>query len=617
MQAKSDMDSAPSRFLKRISVFDGLPFNILESIASELSEISLDTHATLAETAEESTLYFVKHGSLAQTYPSGALRAKLSTDDIFGFNLHQTHDGISYQVTALEPSSLYYIGYQALVNHLQTYPHVLQAFSTTHNQRLQAIQPKLASHNQYMKPCGEIAYTQILTLPDTSSIQHVAEKMRHHMQVSCAFILDSKQQLVGMITDKDMTKRVVSARADIDDPISSVMTKTIIHVQEDELVMQAVYLMMKHKIQHIPVLNNKQMVVGLITPQHLITNHSVQAIFLIDQIHRAQSMAQLHALSTQKNQTFVSLMQAHHETHIIGQILALIYDAFNQKMIEFALEQFGPPPCRFSWIVAGSHARQEVHLASDQDNALILEDSATPADRTYFQHFAMYVCKGLSELGYPLCSGRFMAATPKWCQKISVWKAYYKKWSQNPEYDLLLNLNVFVEIRHIFGDDSLFESLDNYRHQQISHNPQLTTALVRNALRTRPPLGIFKKLVLEKDGQNNQVLDIKKAAIACLTDLIRIYSLMHQQRALNTTERIEALYHDETFNQATYQDIKQTFAYSCLLRYQGQLRAIENGTPINNQLQPDLFSSFERQHIKDAFAIISDLQDLIKMKFGR
>lgn len=101
--------------------------------------------------------------------------------------------------------------------------------------------------------------------------------------------------------------------------------------------------------------------------------------------------------------------------------------------------------------------------------------------------------------------------------KQSIWKAYYRKWATNPEYDLLLNLNVFLEVRHIYGDEALFQSVDEYRHQQVSNNTRLTSALVRNALRTRPPLGIFKNLVLEKDGNDNQVLNIKKPRLAALS----------------------------------------------------------------------------------------------------
>lgn len=33
---------------------------------------------------------------------------------------------------------------------------------------------------------------------------------------------------------------------------------------------------------------------------------------------------------------------------LIGQVLTMIYDAFNYRLIELAIENFGSPPCEFS-----------------------------------------------------------------------------------------------------------------------------------------------------------------------------------------------------------------------------------------------------------------------------
>ena len=100
--------------------------------------------------------------------------------------------------------------------------------------------------------------------------------------------------------------------------------------------------------------------------------------------------------------------------------------------------------------------------------------------------------------------------------------------------------------------------------------------MVRNALRTRPPLGIFKNLVLEKDGNDNQVLNIKKAAIGCVVDLVRIYSLMNNSPELNTTERIEWLHDRDILNDSTYQDLIETYHYVAELRYHRQRVAVDS-----------------------------------------
>ncbi|MBD1577257.1 CBS domain-containing protein [Vibrio sp. S11_S32] len=619
-------------FLQNISPFSQLPQNALNDIAHTADILLLGCDEILDQGDHKPYLYIIRTGVVQQNNLDGSLRAKLGVEDIFGFNLQQSDSEFGYSIFALENTLLYRFDYHALIEAVSDHPRIAAQLASNQQTRLHAQNIKQNNHHysqaQYLRPNSDIASTRLAIASPSDSIQAVAHQMRNVIGVSCAFVVDENKTLIGMITDKDMTKRVVAEAKNVRDPISSIMSQQLYSVYEDELVIAAVQLMMKHNIQNVPVLNHNKQVTGFITPQHLIQNNSVQSIFLLDKIRHAKSIVELIDLSKQRNAAFEGIMESNSSPTIIGQVLSLIYDAFTHRLIELAIKNFGQPPCAFTWIVAGSHARNEVHLASDQDNAIILADNATASDRIYFNHFAMSICKSLSELGYTLCTGRFMAATHQWCQKAKIWQEYYRKWSTNPEYELLLNLNVFLEIRPVYGDLALFKQVDDCRHKLVTNNMQLTVALVRNALRTRPPLGIFQHLVLEKDGNNNKVLNIKKAAISCVVDLVRIYYLMKQNllaesaplseqaSLLNTSERIDFLRDTKVLNDSSYQDLSETYHYVNQLRYQHQLQAIQKDCGIDNQLQPDLFGSFERQHLKDAFRIISSFQDLIKMKFG-
>tara|TARA_R110001592_G_scaffold281911_4_gene549537 strand:- start:8034 stop:9902 length:1869 start_codon:yes stop_codon:yes gene_type:complete len=606
-------------FLQTIPKFNALPSLTLKEIADSVDVIQLNAGQALNQDTETSYLYIIRSGIIKQNNPDGSLRSKLSNEDIFGFNLKLKQSGQTYSITAIEDTLLYRFNYALLVHKIEDYPNILSQLDLSLRTRLKAsaTEPNDSrqSLHQYMRPCSDVMSSKLVLASVNDTIQSVASKMRNIENISCAFIVDQDQALIGLVTDKDITQRVVAEALDVQQPIGSVMTATPYTIYGNELVMEAVQLMTKYNIQNIPVVDNKHHVVGYITPKDLIQNSGAQSVYLVNKIRHASSLDQLIALSHQRNAAFKEIMESTSSPSLVAQILTTIYDAFNYRLIELAIENYGTPPCAFSWIVAGSHARNEVHLASDQDNALILDDKATKSDRVYFNHLAMTVCKGLSELGYTLCKGRFMAATPKWCQTSRIWKEYFKLWGKNPEYESLLNLNVFVEIRHIYGNKSLFRTIDAYRHQQIIRNHPLTVALVRNALRTRPPLGIFQNLVLEKDGNNNRVLNIKKAAIACLVDVVRIYAIMNDCRDINTNDRIKWLYQAKILNKATYQDLIGTYQYVNHLRYQHQQQAIENNAVIDSLLKPNFFGSFERQHLKDSFRIVSTFQNLLKMKF--
>lgn len=60
--------------------------------------------------------------------------------------------------------------------------------------------------------------------------------------------------------------------------------------------------------------------------------------------------------------------------------------------------------------------------------------------------------------------------------------------------------------------------------------------------------------------------------------------------------------------QGVYQFIMQ-------FRFNHQSQLLKSNEMPNNHIIPDQFGNFERKHLKDAFRIISDLQDATKVKF--
>ena len=228
----------------------------------------------------------------------------------------------------------------------------------------------------------------------------------------------------------------------------------------------------------------------------------------------------------------------------------------------------------------------------------------------------MIVSNGLASCDYPLCPGKFMAATPKWCQPLSVWKKYYKKWVANPEYERLLNISVFLEIRTLYGNKDYESILRDELHTNIRSNREFLSMLVNDAVNTNPPLGIFNSLVLEKSGENKKTLDVKKYAINLIIDLARIYGLAVECDLTATDERFKAANEAGVLSEDAYKNILNAYQFILSFRFAHQLEALKRGEEPNNHIDPNTFGSFERQHLKDAFRIIADLQEAAKVRFG-
>ncbi|WED24113.1 DUF294 nucleotidyltransferase-like domain-containing protein [Vibrio sp. JC009] len=607
------------QFLGQIDPFDKLPEAVLKDLSKniKITYLGKGDGVDMAN-PEEKYLYIIRTGSVEQRKQNGVLRSRLGSEDLFGFTFFSSEapDEEGYSVTAIEGTLLYLIPHSALQNLFKAHPEYAEHFASQAQVRLRSALDVVWSNKDkglFIKRVSEVACDKVAVVDASMSIQNVAIQMRVVHRSSSAVVTD-KGEIVGIITDRDMTKRVIAHGVGIDKPISEVMTHSPLTVKPDDLVLHAASIMMQFNIRNLPVVDEGK-ITGLLTTTHLVQNHRVQAIFLIEKIKYSDSIEALAALNPERQAIFEALVEGRVATDIVGKVMSMIMDAYTKRLIQLAIDRFGPPPCRFAWIVAGSHARNEVHMLSDQDSALVLDDSAVAADRTYFNQLAIYVCKGLDACNYPLCPGNYMAATPKWCQTVAVWKQYYKKWVASPEYERMLNISVFLEVRAVYGDSELADELQTCMHEKISSNHEFLGMLVSEATKVTPPLGIFNNLVLEKSGENMKTLNIKKYALNLIIDLARIYGLAVKSEVTGTEERFRVANEKGVLSDNAFKNIIGAYQFISQFRISQQLEALKNGKEPNNHIDPDSFGSFERKHLKDAFRIIAEMQDAANVRF--
>ncbi|MGB1321399.1 MAG: DUF294 nucleotidyltransferase-like domain-containing protein, partial [Vibrio gallaecicus] len=575
------------QFIGQIDPFDKIPKDALRELSSHVQIIYLGKGdvVDLCESGKEKSLYIIRTGSMEQRKSDGVLRARLGSEDLFGFTFLESkvNDDKGYRAIAIENTLLYVIPHNALQTLFKTFPSCAEQFASQAQVRLKSALDVVWSNKEkglFIRKVEDVASGHVAIVKSDQSIQSVATEMLHQRS-PCAVIYED-DKIVGLITDRDMTKRVIAHGFSTDNVISEVMTHSPLTVKPDDLVLHAASIMMQFNIRNLPVVKENK-VIGLLTTSHLVQNHRVQAIFLIEKIKYAGSVKTMSSFTSERQAIFEALVEGKVAPETVGKVMTMIMDAYTRRLIQIAIDKLGPPPCDFSWIVAGSHARNEVHMLSDQDSAIVLADDATDSDRIYFKHLAMMVTNGLASCDYPLCPGKFMAATPKWCQPLGVWKHYYKKWVSNPEYERLLNISVFLEIRTIYGNSEFETILRDELHSNIRSNREFLSTLVRDAVNTNPPLGIFNSLVLEKSGENKKTLNVKKYAINLIIDLARIYGLAVECDLSATDDRFTAANEKGMLSDDAYKNILGAYQYILSFRFGHQLEALKNGeVPDNN-----------------------------------
>lgn len=110
----------------------------------------------------------------------------------------------------------------------------------------------------------------------TDSVRKVIETMKQH-KIGCVCVTQ-KQQLVGIFTERDILKKVMSGNLDIDaTKVEDVMTPNPEYLFEDDQMAFALNRMHMGGFRHIPLLNPKGTPVGVISVRD-IAAHVVNSI---------------------------------------------------------------------------------------------------------------------------------------------------------------------------------------------------------------------------------------------------------------------------------------------------------------------------------------------------
>jgi CBS domain-containing protein len=76
---------------------------------------------------------------------------------------------------------------------------------------------------------------------------------------------------VGIITERDIVRRIVAKRASFDTKLTEVMTKTLITVEPETSLRDAARVMSTNKIRRLPVLKQNKLV-GIIVASDFVRN---------------------------------------------------------------------------------------------------------------------------------------------------------------------------------------------------------------------------------------------------------------------------------------------------------------------------------------------------------
>ncbi|KRS20598.1 signal transduction protein [Alishewanella sp. WH16-1] len=596
-----------SKFLARTTPFDQLDSAQLAELALQLSVYYCQAGENV-EIAQE-RLLIIRTGIFALYSDQQQLLTKLEEGDFYGYQLLLTGLADNDQLICEEDGLLFWLPADAFHQLRYQYKNIDIFFQRLFGRRLH--QYKEQQSSRFTLKVSDIVQARKVSISGEHSVQQAAQLMTEKRVSS--LLVEQDERLTGILTDRDLRTRVLAANLPATTPVQQVMTPKPHTIDKHAYLFEAVQLMSRFNIHHLPVLE-QGLSFSMITATDIIRSQQDHPVYLIGEIHRQPSIDGLEQCALQINNLALVMGKQQVPAHEAGHIITTITDALTQRLIKLAQQELGPAPCVFSWLCFGSQARMDQSINADQDNALLLEKEPTGEIGEYFARLADFVCQGLARCGIKLCPGNIMASNPELRMSLKGWSGKFAKWISSPTPDAILKASIFFDMRVVEGSKGLFNALQQDILARTNHALFLMQ-LTQTSLQRTAPLSFLRNFILEHDGKQKKGLDLKKRGISLITDIVRVYALANGITEVNTRQRLQQLAAIGVIDSKESQNLSDAFDVLAQLRWDKHLHDIAQGHDASNLLDPAVLSGLQRHQLKDSFAVINNAQSSVKHRF--
>ena len=574
-------------------------------------------------------LCYIRSGAVEIYRHNNELYNRLGEGDIFGQMGLLRNRQVRYPASAIEDTLLYRIP-EEVFDRLCAEDDNFADFVELSGSRLKATVEQSERENDMMVTRVRTLLSRLpVIIEESASVEEAAQLMTEH-QVSAVLLLAAAEttaedafqdtdgrwwKMTGILTDQDFRVRVLAIGGSTRTTLAEIRQPRLVTIQSDESVYEAMLTMLRNNVQHLPVLHRRRPV-GVVHLSDIVRYETQSSLYLVSNIFNQRNVKGLARLMPEVRAAFVRLVNDGATAQMIGSAISMVGRSLSRRLIELAEEELGPPPIPYCLMVNGSMARDEQTVSTDQDNALILDDSFDPEQHDeYFSALAKWISDGLHACGYPYCNGGIMSTNDKWRQPLPVWKGYFEDWITNPVPERLLHSSIFCDRDAVYGEEQFVESLQDLVATRASKSPRFLAALARNALNRTPPLGFFRTFVMEQNGEQKNSINLKRRGTAPMVDVIRVHALAVGSRAQNSFDRLDDIEQAATLPAGQVDKLRYALEFISMVRIRHQALDLQQARSPDNNIEPENVSDTERHNPKESFQILSNAQKFLRFRY--
>ncbi|TMW67661.1 hypothetical protein Poli38472_011281 [Pythium oligandrum] len=138
------------------------------------------------------------------------------------------------------------------------------ASSSRQRTTLLASKKAAAAQQEVNRTVAQLRPSRVLTIEESATVSELS-RMMGRSQSDCVLVVSDEGLLSGIITDTDLTRRVVSENKPVESTlIGDVMTRNPLFVSNEDQAIDALCRMLEGKFRHLPVVDANGSVVGIL-----------------------------------------------------------------------------------------------------------------------------------------------------------------------------------------------------------------------------------------------------------------------------------------------------------------------------------------------------------------
>ncbi|WNO09657.1 putative nucleotidyltransferase substrate binding domain-containing protein [Teredinibacter sp. KSP-S5-2] len=594
-------------FLQVTAPFNLLTIEALDKLCKNISVIYVtQQNANKLIDLHRPGVFLIRSGEFLLTEHD--FHTPLSEKDLFGYREVISGKRKSLTIKTEKEGLIYCIHRERFEQLCQENQPFYAYFSKLIHERLHEYSEHSLGRSWLHRKVSHVCQRPPVSCEKNISIAQAATIMAEQ-DVSSLLVTD-EQRITGILTDKDLRSRVLAQRLNLDNPVCMVMTPSPTTLSEHKSIMEALVLMGKENIHHLPIVSKHDMKpIGIISATDLFRLQKNNLLYFMGEINKARNVEDL-IKTCKKIPSYLShYAKKLGDFDIASHFLSQVSDHVSHTLFDFFTAQYGAPSMRFAWISFGSFARNEALLDSVQSNALLIERTPSEAEEHYFNKLTQFICESLNQCGFRYCSQKVVASNKAFQFTPNSLKELYRSWISKPKGNGLVIARTILDSRFIFGDEALFSESQKARATLIN-NLSFLTKLAKSTRKHKIPLGLFNNFILKKTPNYKDGINIKLGGITILNNIARVISLENHCSGQSTTERLLLQNKASLFIDLDRESLAEMWRFLNRLRWRNQLGEYNNSDIISLAT----LSPIEQQQLKNCLKAIQQAHEYITTK---